>query len=484
MPAAAVHLGEKSRHSPYGRGLVLMDSPEQPKGVRERIRRFWIRWGFAAMGVVFFLLVGLGGGTILDNRFDARRKVEMISLGSLLQTRLTRELDNALLLTGGLKSYLMVRGGVLDRREVDAILEKLFEDSHHVRNLGVAIGYRLTYIYPVKGNEKVLGLDYRKVPSQLAAVQRVIDGGVPVLLGPMKLLQGGQGLVYRVPVSVRGRYWGLISTVIDSDAFFADAFARAKAENVELAIRGRDARGMQGEPIRGDAKLFAQSGVELIDMDVPGGKWVLALRGRGLSLPAAEVWRLRLLVWGLAAFLGWGVYALLVQRARLARLALFDALTGLPNRTLIEDRVERAISAQRRNPSTVSALLFADLDDFKHINDEHGHRAGDAVLQGVAYRATHAVRDVDSVGRWGGDEMIVLLENAGRDKIPELVERVRRAIESPIEYAGLKLQVGVSIGVAIVPDDGDGVQDLIRRADRRMYEEKQKRRGRAARARA
>jgi diguanylate cyclase (GGDEF)-like protein len=125
----------------------------------------------------------------------------------------------------------------------------------------------------------------------------------------------------------------------------------------------------------------------------------------------------------------------------------------------------------------VSALLFADLDDFKRINDEHGHRAGDAVLQGVAEHASRAVRDVDSVGRWGGDELIVLLENAERDKIPELVERVRHAIETGIEYAGLRLQVGASIGVSIVPDDGDGVQDLIRRADRRMYEDKQKRRG-------
>ena len=458
-----------------------MVSPEEPKGIRERLRGYWIRWGFAGMGAAVFLLVGAAGSTILDNRAEARRKVELISFGALLQTRLTHELDNALFLTGGLKSYLAVREGKLDRRELDAILKKLFQDSHHVRNFGVAVGYRLLYLYPVKGNEKVFGIDYRNVPGQLAAVQRVIDGGTPVLLGPMRLVQGGQGLVYRVPVSVRGKYWGLISTVIDSESFFADVFAFARTENVELAVRGRDARGMQGEVFRGDAKLFGQSGVELIDVSVPGGSWVLALRGRAFSFPPGELLRLRLLVWGLAAFLGWGVYALLVQRARLARLAMFDALTGLPNRTLIEDRLERAIAAQRRNSSTVSALLFTDLDDFKRINDENGHRAGDAVLQGVAERATHAVRGVDSVGRWGGDEMIVVLENAGRDRIPELVERVRRAVETPIEYAGLKLQVGVSIGVAIVPDDGDGVQDLIRRADRRMYEDKQKRRGRSAR---
>jgi diguanylate cyclase (GGDEF)-like protein len=461
-----------------------MVSPELPKGIRERLHGYWLRWGYTATGAVFFLLVALAGNAIIDSRADARRRVELISFGSLVQTRLTRELDNALFLTEGLKSYLSVREGKLDRREVEAILRKLFQDSRHVRNFGVAVGYRLLYIYPIKGNERVLGLDYRKVPSQLAAVQRVIDGGAPALLGPIKLVQGGQGLVYRVPVTVRGKYWGLISTVIDSDSFFADAFAQAKAEKVELAIRGRDARGAQGEVFRGDAKLFAQGGIEQVDVDVPGGKWVLGLHAGPSSFGAPESWRLRLLVWALAVFVAWGVYALLVQRARLARLAMFDALTGLPNRTLIEDRLERAIAAQKRNSSTVSALLFADLDDFKRINDDHGHRAGDAVLQGAAERASNAVRGVDSVGRWGGDELIVVLENAGRDRIPELIERVRRAIETPIEYAGLKLQVGVSIGVAIVPDDGDGVQDLIRRADRRMYEDKQKRKSPRARTRA
>jgi diguanylate cyclase (GGDEF)-like protein len=461
-----------------------MVSAEESKAVRERLRGFWVRWGYATIGALVLFVVGLVGDFVLDSRIEGRRKVELMSFGSILQTRLTRELDSALFLTGGLKSYLTVRQGVLARSEVDAILEQLYHDSRHVRNFGVAVGYKLLYLYPIKGNEKVFGLDYHKVPSQLAAVQRVIDGGTPVLLGPMKLVQGGQGLVYRVPVFVRGKYWGLISTVIDSESFFSGAFALAKMENVDLAIRGRDARGMEGEVIRGDAKLFTQSGVDLVDVQVPGGKWVMAVRNTAASFPAQEVWRLRLLVWALAVFLGWGTYALLVQRARLARLAMFDALTGLPNRTLIEDRLERAVAAQRRNPTTVSALLFADLDDFKRINDDNGHRAGDAVLQGVAERAKHALRGVDSVGRWGGDEMLVVLEDAGRDRIPELVERVRRAIETPIDYAGLRLQVGVSIGVAIVPDDGDGVQDLIRRADRRMYEDKLSRRSRDTRARS
>jgi hypothetical protein len=118
-----------------------MVSPEEPKGIRERLRGFWTRWGFAVAGGVFFLLVGLAGSAIVDKRFESRRKVELMSFGSLLQTSLTHELDNALFLTGGLKSYLTVREGVLRTREVEGILEKLYEDSRHVRNFGLAIGW-------------------------------------------------------------------------------------------------------------------------------------------------------------------------------------------------------------------------------------------------------------------------------------------------------------------------------------------------------
>lgn len=436
-----------------------------------------MRWGLAFVGVVVFLAIVLAGGAILDietSRVNAQRKVALMSLGALLQARLSRELAGVLFPTVGLNSYLVARGGNLNRREVEAILQRLHGDVHHIRNFGIAVGYRITHLYPLKGNEKVVGLDYRSVPDQWRSVRRVIDGGVPALLGPQQLIQGGRGLVYHVPVMVRGKYWGLISTVIDADSLFADAFKDAP-ENIELAVRGRDGRGMRGSTFWGDSELFERSGVELIDVDVPGGKWVVGMQAISSDLDGHGLRPLRLAVWVLAALLGWGAYAFLVQRARLARLAMFDMLTGLPNRSLIEDRMNRAISAQRRNPSTVSALLFVDLDGFKRVNDRYGHRAGDAVLQGVAARAVHAVRDVDSVGRWGGDELVVVLESTDRQKIPELIERVRLAVETPLDYAGQSLRVGASIGSAIVPDDGDSAGDLIRFADRRMYEDKRRR---------
>ena len=438
------------------------------------IKTLWTRWGLPLVGGVVFLAVVLAGSSGLNmemNRVEAQRKTDLISLGSLLQTRLIREMGGVLSPIVGLNSYLVVRGGNLNRREVQAILERLHESVRHVRNFSIAVDSQITYVYPVKGNETMIGLDYRSLPAQWLSVRRTIGGGTPVLLGPMPLVQGGSGLIYRVPVLHGGKYWGLISTDIDADSLIAEAFRDAAPENVELAVRGRDARGMRGGVFWGDPELFERSGVELVEVDVPGGKWVIGMHALSSGLDE-RVWPLRILVWVLAAFIGWGTYSLLAQRARLARLAMFDALTGLPNRSLIEDRMNRAISTQRRNPATISALLFVDLDGFKRVNDLYGHRAGDAVLQGVAERASRAVRNVDSVGRWGGDELVVVLESTDRQKIPELIARVRHAVEAPLDYAGQSLKVGASIGSAIVPDDAESAGDLIRLADRRMYEDK------------
>lgn len=429
--------------------------------------------GAACAGVV--AIAGRYAVDLQLGRFDAHRKIQLIALGSLLQARLNRELNRELYLTSGLNSYLVVRGGSVRPVEVEAILAALYADTRYVRNFGVAVGYRIAYIHPLKGNEKAIGLYYPDVRGQWPAVKRLIDGGVPVLLGPIDLVQGGRGLIYRVPVYIRGTYWGLVSTVIDVDSLLVDAFKAANADGVEVALRGKDGAGMDGAVFHGDPQLFSRPGAEIIEVGVPGGKWVMALRAKTSLSEQRELRILSALMWILAAFVGWSAYLLLLQRAKLARMALTDALTGLPNRSLIEDRIRRAIAAARRDSSAVSTVLFIDLDGFKDINDRLGHRAGDAVLQGVAERVVRAVREIDSIGRWGGDEFVVLLENASREELPELIARVRNAVEVPLDYSGTSLKVGASIGTAIVPDSGNTVDELIRLADSRMYEDKQAR---------
>jgi diguanylate cyclase (GGDEF)-like protein len=159
--------------------------------------------------------------------------------------------------------------------------------------------------------------------------------------------------------------------------------------------------------------------------------------------------------------------------------ALHDSLTGLANRSLIVDHLQLALARADRR-SVLVAVLFVDLDDFKQINDTLGHVAGDELLMRVAERLRPAVRPTDTLGRWGGDEFVVVCEDLERASDgPVIVGRVAAAFEAPFAVAGTTLRVGASIGVA-VSAGADQPATLIHAADSAMYETK---RGHPARRR-
>jgi diguanylate cyclase (GGDEF)-like protein len=156
------------------------------------------------------------------------------------------------------------------------------------------------------------------------------------------------------------------------------------------------------------------------------------------------------------------------------KASLHDRLTGLPNRVLFNDRLEHAI-AQAGRHGWMLAVMFVDLDDFKGINDTHGHVAGDAVLQSVATRLAHSTRDEDTVSRYGGDEFVCLLTPLHEHThIAPIAAKLLTAIQAPCEVAGresrvFELRVTGSIGIAVFPQDGATAAELIRRADDAMY---------------
>ncbi|WP_281262076.1 diguanylate cyclase domain-containing protein [Azospirillum thermophilum] len=161
------------------------------------------------------------------------------------------------------------------------------------------------------------------------------------------------------------------------------------------------------------------------------------------------------------------------QRAtseRLRHLAGHDALTGLCNRLLFEDRLDHAIARARRDNRSF-ALLFLDLDGFKEINDSHGHHAGDATLTLVAERLAAALRDSDTVARMGGDEFAALLEGIGSaDDALTVAQKLIETVRAPLP--DLPCRVSTSVGVALFPRDGADSDALLRSADQAMYRAK------------
>jgi diguanylate cyclase (GGDEF)-like protein len=156
-----------------------------------------------------------------------------------------------------------------------------------------------------------------------------------------------------------------------------------------------------------------------------------------------------------------------------SRRAMHDQKTGLPNRTLFDDRLAQAIAGAERHGWTL-AVMFLDLDGFKIINDTHGHAAGDAVLTVVARRLLSHARDEDTVCRNGGDEFLYLLINpAGRENVARIAALVRTAIAHPIGLGALQLEITPSIGIALYPDHGTSAGMLVANADAAMYRAKQ-----------
>lgn len=169
------------------------------------------------------------------------------------------------------------------------------------------------------------------------------------------------------------------------------------------------------------------------------------------------------------------------QEVSARHAALHDALTGLPNRTLFQDRLEHGLAQARRHHWTL-AVMFVDLDDFKIINDTHGHEAGDSVLQAIARRLKASARGEDTVSRHGGDEFLYLLTGI-RDEanIAMIAEKVVQAVQAPCEIklrdTTITARVRASIGIAIFPRHGDSAQALIDRADEAMYRAKEAKSG-------
>jgi diguanylate cyclase (GGDEF)-like protein len=166
----------------------------------------------------------------------------------------------------------------------------------------------------------------------------------------------------------------------------------------------------------------------------------------------------------------------------LADLARRDRLTGLLNRRAYDEAIADALARRQRLNEDVSILLL-DIDHFKHINDTHGHAAGDEVLRAIAATITAQVRQIDKVCRIGGEEFVVILHDTNRSAAAAMAERIRGAIEhSPASVGAKAIAVTVSIGVANAEDDGDAAK-LLERADAALYDAKQGGRNRVVTAR-
>jgi diguanylate cyclase (GGDEF)-like protein/PAS domain S-box-containing protein len=211
----------------------------------------------------------------------------------------------------------------------------------------------------------------------------------------------------------------------------------------------------------------APPGAEVVQADFPGG-WLRATFSTPGRYGEAESGFLGALASVLSAAL-----QRIRSEERLAYLAQYDNLTGLPNRALMRDRFGQMLANARRH-GTRLGVMFVDLDHFKLVNDTQGHAAGDEMLQQVARRLSQCVRSGDTVARISGDEFVVILgELASSESAAAVAQKLLERVGEPFALAGREAFVSASIGIALYPEDGDNVDVLVSAADAAMYRAKQ-----------
>jgi diguanylate cyclase (GGDEF)-like protein len=198
-----------------------------------------------------------------------------------------------------------------------------------------------------------------------------------------------------------------------------------------------------------------EPGEQVEDQMVPALFVALFAIGIIISLLLARIWRSRM--------------ELEASRAQAQHLAFHDSLTGLPNRALFDDRLEHALGRREREV----AVLLLDLDRFKNVNDTLGHQAGDALIREFALRLAGLVRDGDTIGRLGGDEFGVIIEEAHGADVHRLARRILGEVGRPFEIVGSQIYVGVSIGVAMSSEAGRERLEIVRKADIALYRAKE-----------
>lgn len=356
------------------------------------------------------------------------------------------------------------------------IAGQFIEKARFARSVALAPNDVIGYIYPLQGNEKALGLDFRSQTDQFKAVQQARESKDVVIAGPVLLVQGGRGVIIRYPVftdfPLNQQYWGNISVVIDFDQLLQQA-GLADITGANIALRGKDAKGRHGAVFYGDQAVFTQPDIEM-PISFPGGGWLLAARYQKdalmLDSPRAHIMRVSLYLLCIFGYIALFVFYQAYKRSK--QYAYYDELTGIANRRLMLKRLQEL--EEQPSDRAQYALLNIDLNKFKQINDSYGHSAGDALLRFVAEQLKAKLRSSDLVARMGGDEFMVLLyrlENLQQAQAQAAKLQAHFAGHSFI-WQGSEFTVSLSIGAAHSNEVAGSAEDLIMLADKRMYQHK------------
>lgn len=362
--------------------------------------------------------------------------------------------------------------------QFNQLMQPLLIQRPAIKQVELAPDAIIQMVYPDPANKVVLGLDLRSLPNQRQIVEETIKNHEFRLAGPLQLVEGGFGAIARKPVYIRSsttgdeRFWGFITLILDMDHLLSPLSTEETEPMFQYALRGTDGMGENGKVFYGHPSVFQDAEV-IHNITVPGGYWQLAV-SIDVSMLTSRWGMMVFTLIGLTGSLIVGILAgvMVLQWQRLHRKATHDALTRVFNRQRIQEMGTQEVLRARRYKHPLS-LIMIDLDSFKAINDCYGHITGDQVLRRTSDLIEHAVRGCDLVGRYGGEEFVVILPECNSAEVAVVSERIRLSLYRTLKIDQQPVRLSASLGTATL-STSENFGDILNNADMALYEAKRR----------
>lgn len=428
-------------------------------------------------------------------QFNAEKRIKEVA------ATLSLSMAVRLNLTNSLNAFVTTHDAKFSQAEFDSFASMLQKEMVGVMSLQLAPKGIVTYLTNLEKNRKALGHNLLEDKSRNEVAEKSIREKSFIIAGPINLIQGGRAIIARRPlflpdpVTDVDSFWGFSIVLIDIDSLLLDASIVELEKDYNIAIRGKDGKGADGAIFLGDQVTF-DSAVAITDIYLPDALWQIAIAHKSKPVQRGVTssgwfWPFNLIAAFVCAI---AAYIILDKPRHLERkideatkhlkhevgqrkaaeaqalfLSQHDTLTSLPNRRLFYQLSQHSIAMAKREGEK-QAILFLDVDGFKLVNDNYGHEVGDNLLKQIAGRLDARIRESDVLARFGGDEFVILLSETGNPEgARKLSEEIIEVISTPFEINNNSVQVGISIGIAMYPENGATVDELIHSADSAMY---------------
>jgi diguanylate cyclase len=418
---------------------------------------------FIGMMLLLTSLIQTREGVLLQTR-----NIKSLQAISSMTEYVKYSIETRLLLLKGYEVYLMTNPDLTEDETIN-YLKSLIGSDALINNVGIIKDTTIIFNYPKEQNQKAIGVDVAKIPEQRDALLKVKNSLEPVFFGPVDLVQGGSGYIARMPILVDEKYWGQISIVLKADMVNNLFMEYAAAKNLEIAIFQNSVS--RDHLVLGSYSILDKTPV-LNTISIMNTNYIIAaLNSEPVS--SAEYSSLAyLFAFILSLFLAYLIFFSLMKSAETKVQASIDSLTKVHNRSYLDFFLKNLFQKAKQN-GTLIGIIEMDIDHFKSINDTYGHLAGDAALQLVSSKLLSICRKTETVFRMGGDEFLIIFHDlSAKEPFETIVTRVIDNLPDQMHYHDQSIPIGISMGHALFPEDGEDFDTLFKHADQQMYKHK------------